>query len=119
LAAVRRGLGVALITATAVVGAAAQAAAGDRPANARIAGQVLVCNTPDHCLTRHFQVVAIDSAGRTVARTETTTPRNHYTLAVRPGSYQLVATSHGLRCVAAATALAHHRTRQNIVCLVP
>jgi hypothetical protein len=87
--------------------------------DARIAGRVLVCNTPDHCLTRRFKVVARNSAGKTVARTSTSGDHNHFALHVFPGSYRLVATSSGLVCKASATASVHHTRRKNITCLVP
>jgi hypothetical protein len=87
--------------------------------DARIAGRVLVCNSPGHCMTREFHVSAIDSAGQTVARATTTGSHNRYRLRVAPGRYRLVAKSSGLVCKASATAVAHTSTRQDITCLVP
>lgn len=85
----------------------------------QIAGRVIECNTPDHCITAHFEVSAIDSAGHAVARTSTTGIHNRYRLRIPPGPYRLVAKSSGLVCKASVTAVAHQRTRQDITCLVP
>jgi hypothetical protein len=95
------------------------AVATGAPRDARIAGRVLVCNVPDHCVTREFTVSAVNSAGHTVARTSTTGAHNDYLVRVVPGSYQLVAKSSGLVCKASATAIADQTTRQSITCLVP
>jgi hypothetical protein len=84
-----------------------------------IAGEVRVCNTPDHCLTRTFQVAAVDSGGRQVATTTTTGASNDYQLLVPPGPYSLVATSDGLRCTGSATAVAGQSVTADITCLVP
>lgn len=113
----RRATIFATAIAAALAGPAAFAAPG--PDNARIAGRVLVCNAPRHCLTRTFKVSAINSSGHTVARTTTYGRKNDYALAVAPGSYRLVAKSSGLVCRASAVATAHQTTRQNITCLVP
>lgn len=86
---------------------------------ARIAGRVLVCNVPEHCMTRRFKVSAQNSSGRRVARTTTHGRRNRFALHVPPGSYRLVATSSGLVCKASAAATAHRTTYKNITCLVP
>ncbi len=85
----------------------------------RIASHVLLCNVPDHCLTRRFKVTARNSSGRIVGHTSTSGARNHFALRVSPGSYRLVATSSGLVCKASATSTAHHTTHKNITCLVP
>ncbi len=95
------------------------ALAGAAPRDARIAGRVLVCNVPNHCMTRHFHVAAINSAGHTVARAATRGAHNAYRLRLAPGDYRLVAQSHGLVCKASASASAHETTHQNITCLVP
>jgi hypothetical protein len=87
--------------------------------SARIAGEVRVCNIPGHCLTRVFQVLATDSAGRLVARTTTSGPNNRYQLNVPARHYSLLAISHGPRCIGATTALANRTVSANIVCLVP
>jgi hypothetical protein len=84
-----------------------------------IAGEVLVCNIPDHCLTRTFQVVAIDGSGRQVATTTTSAASNDFQLLVPAGQYSLVATSNGLRCSGSATAVALQTVTANITCLVP
>jgi hypothetical protein len=102
---------------TAIVGVADSPAASGR--TAKIAGRVLVCNTPTNCMARIFKVSAETADGHTVARTKTTGTRNKYTLRVRPGSYELVAVSQGLLCHALATTAAHHTTHTNITCLVP
>jgi hypothetical protein len=113
-AAVSVGLVAACLAASAAGVAAAQA-----PRDARIAGDVLVCNAPGNCMTREFTVSAFNQAGRKVAQTDTKSPDNAYRLHVSPGRYKLVAKSQGLVCRASATALAHHTTRRNITCLVP
>jgi hypothetical protein len=100
------------------VGFAGVATAG-APADGHIAGRVLVCNVPNHCMTREFAVSAVDSAGRTVAKTTTHSAHNEYRLEVPPGHYKLVAKSSGLVCRASASAVAHRTTRRNITCLVP
>jgi hypothetical protein len=102
-----------------VGGSMAFGAVSANPRDALIAGRVLVCNVPGHCLTRTFEVSATDASGRTVATTRTRSPRNAYRLRLAPGSYELVANSSGLVCQASATATAHRTTRQNITCLVP
>ena len=94
-------------------------AAAHAPTTGRIAGDVLVCNSPGHCMTREFTVSALDSAGHTVAKTKTKSADNAYRLRVSPGHYKLVAKSQGLVCRASATAVAGHTTRRNITCLVP
>jgi hypothetical protein len=94
-------------------------AAARAPTDARIAGNVLVCNAPGHCLTREFTVSAVNQAGRTVAKTHTKSAHNAYRLEVSPGHYKLVAKSQGLVCRASATAVAHRTTQRNITCLVP
>jgi hypothetical protein len=108
---------VAGIVLATVIGVSGSPAASGR--NARIAGRVLVCNTPTNCMTRTFKVSAENAAGQTLARTRTTGARNKYRLRVPPGSYDLVAVSSGLLCHALAAAAAHHTTHQNITCLVP
>jgi hypothetical protein len=87
--------------------------------NAHIVGEVLVCNAPGHCLTRVFQVSAINSAGHVTAQTSTSGPDNRYRLRVPAGDYSLLATSNGLRCTGSAVALAHQTVTSNITCLVP
>lgn len=109
---------VAGCLAAGAVGSVGIASAGT-PVNARIAGRVLVCNVPNHCMTRRFRVSALNSAGRTVARTTTHSAHNAYRLRLAPGHYKLVAKSSGLVCKASASAVAHRTTRQNITCLVP
>jgi len=84
-----------------------------------IAGEVRVCNIPDHCLTRTFQVVATDGSGRQVATTTTTGTSNDYQLLLPAGRYSLVATSNGLRCTGSATAVALQTVTADITCLVP
>jgi hypothetical protein len=86
---------------------------------ATIAGEVRVCNIPDHCVTRTFQVVATDGGGRQVATTTTTGASNDYQLLVPAGLYSLVATSNGLRCTSSATAVALQIVTADITCLVP
>lgn len=99
---------------------ASSALAAGSARDARIAGRVIECNTPEHCVRGHFKVVAIDSAGRTVATTSTSSRHNAYRLRVAAGSYRLVARTHGgLKCQASAKAVAHRTTHQNITCLVP
>jgi hypothetical protein len=111
------------IAATTALGAGLAASASGAPSHAardaRIVGDVLVCNTPNHCLTRRFKVTAYDSAGQPVASDVTRSRDNRYRLRVAPGSYQLVAVSSGLTCKASATAVAHRTTHQDITCLVP
>jgi hypothetical protein len=95
------------------------AGVGQTP-SARIAGEVRVCNIPGHCLTRVFQVLATDSAGRlVVAQATTSGPDNRYRLVVPARHYSLLATSHGLRCIGSATAIANRTVSANIICLVP
>lgn len=111
-----------LVLAAAIAGAAfsatvAQAAHHSR--HAWIEGRVRVCNGPGRCLTRQFDVSAVNSSGKTVARYTTTSATNHFTLRVRAGTYQLVASSSGLRCQASAVARRRHTTHQDITCLVP
>ncbi len=101
------------------VGATRALAAPVVARDARIAGRVLLCNSPGHCMTRKFTVSAIDSAGDKVASTSTMGVHNAYRLRVAPGAYRLVAKSHGLVCEGTATAAAHKTTRTNITCLVP
>jgi hypothetical protein len=103
------------VIAASAVGSIASGATRD----AYIKGRVLECNTPQHCIKNRFTVSAVNSAGRTVARTSTTGDHNHYRLRVAPGTYQLVAKSSGLVCKASATAVAHETTRHEITCLVP
>jgi hypothetical protein len=95
-------------------------AAGGEPArNARLVGDVLVCNTPETCLTQVFRVSAVNGGGHVVARTTTSGRRNHYRLRLPAGEYALLATSKGLRCTGSAVAVAHQRVTANITCLVP
>jgi hypothetical protein len=87
--------------------------------SAVVTGRVLVCNTPGHCLTRVFRVVAVDRAGHVVAHADTSGTTNVYRLRVAGGRYSLVATSNGLRCRGSVVALAHRTVNANITCLVP
>lgn len=87
--------------------------------NARIVGQVKVCNAPGHCMTRAFGVSATDSSRQVVAHTSTFGPDNRYLLRVPAGTYSLRATSNGLRCTGSATAHAKQTVTSNITCLVP
>jgi hypothetical protein len=103
------------VIAASAVGSIATGATRD----ARVKGRVLECNTPERCITNNFTVSAVNSAGRTAARTSTSGDHNHYALRVPHGTYELVAKSSGLVCKASATAEAHETTRQNITCLVP
>jgi len=103
----------------AVIAVGSTALAAGAPRDARIAGRVLVCNAPGHCFTRRFAVSALDSAGRTVAKTTTESADNAYRLHVTPGQYRLVARSSGLVCRASAVAVAHQTARRDITCLVP
>jgi hypothetical protein len=98
---------------------AGPASAGGSKGDARLAGRVLVCNAPGHCLERRFVVSAINSAGETVAKTTTHSPSNRYRLRLPPGTYDLLAESSGLDCQASATAVAHETTHKDITCLVP
>ncbi len=118
----RASIFVAMIAASAgagVSGSAGALAAQAGTRDARIAGRVLVCNSPGHCMTRKFKVSAIDSAGGKAATSSTTGVHNAYRLRVAPGTYRLVAKSHGLVCKATAVATADQTTRKNITCLVP
>src|SRR5579862_742662 len=87
--------------------------------SARIAGEVRVCDIPDHCLTRVFRVSATDNGGRLVARTTTSGPDNRYRLLLPARRYSLLATSHGLRCIGSTTAIVNRTVSANIICLVP
>lgn len=87
--------------------------------SARIVGEVRVCNIPNHCLTRVFQVSATDSAGRLVGHATTSGPDNRYRLLVPGRHYSLLARSHGLRCTGSITAIANRTVTANIICLVP
>jgi hypothetical protein len=78
-----------------------------------------VCNIPGHCLTRVFQVSAINDAGEVSASTLTSGTHNHYRLRVAAGEYSLVAISNGLECRSAAVATAHQTVTADITCLVP
>jgi hypothetical protein len=111
----RRAIACCGVVAASAVGSTASGATRD----AHIAGRVLECNTPQHCITNRFTVSAVNSAGRILARTSTSGDHNHYRLRVAPGTYQLVAKSSGLVCKASAAAEAHETRRQNITCLVP
>jgi len=102
-----------------VLASSSFAVAGGTAPNARIVGDVLVCNGPERCFTRVFQVSAIDSDGHVVASTSTSGRRNHYRLRVPAGYYSLLATSDGLECTGSATAIAHQTVTANITCLVP
>jgi hypothetical protein len=102
-----------------VTGPVALGAVSGSRRDARIAGRVLLCNVPHHCLRRRFKVSAINSSGATVASTTTSSAKNAYRLAVAPGHYRLVAKAQELVCRASATATAHRTTRRNITCLVP
>ena len=82
-------------------------------------GEVRVCNIPDHCLTRTFEVTATDHSGRRVATTTTSGEANGYRLRVTAGRYSLIATSNGLRCAGSTTAVANRTVTANIICLVP
>ena len=111
-----------LTMAMAVAGALASssfAAPNGRVANARITGDVLVCNIPGHCITRVFRVSATDSAGGVAAQTLTTGEHNHYLLSVPAGRYSLLANSDGLRCTGSVVAVAHKTVTADITCLVP
>jgi len=108
---------VVLILAVAAGDHAIAARVGQRTGS--IAGEVRVCNIPDHCLTRTFQITAIDRGGRRVARTTTNDAANSYRLLVPAGNYSLIATSNGLRCTRGATAVAGRTVTANIICLVP
>jgi len=108
----------ALILAGASAGVSVAAGLGQRP-NARIVGRVRVCNVPDHCLTRVFQVSATDAAGRLVGRATTSGPDNRYRLLVPARHYSLLARSRGLRCTGSTTAVANRTVTANIICLVP
>ena len=92
---------------------------GLRASSGRLVGGVRVCNTPTHCLTRTFEVVASGAGGSPVAQVLTSGVDNHYVLTVPPGRYTLVATSDGLRCSATATAVAGRTRQATITCLVP
>jgi len=94
-------------------------AGGNQSRNARIVGDVNVCNAPGHCMTRTFKVSATDSAGKVVAHTTTYGVDNRYLLRVNAGSYSLLATSSGLKCTGSATTRAHHTVTSDITCLVP
>jgi hypothetical protein len=87
--------------------------------NARIVGEVKVCNAPGHCLTRAFEVSAIDSTGNVVAKSPTFGTDNRYRLRVLPGHYSLLAASKGLNCTGSATAHSHRTVTSDITCLVP
>jgi hypothetical protein len=92
---------------------------GNPSRTARIVGEVKVCNSPGNCLTRAFNVRAIDSAGNVVAESPTFGPNNRYRLRVPAGHYSLLATSEGLKCRGSATAQAHQTVTAKIICLVP
>ncbi len=94
-------------------------AAGSQVRNARIAGEVKVCNAPMHCMTRAFRVSATDSSGQVMAHTSTFGMDNRYLLRVPAGTYLLRATSDGLICTGSASAHAHQTATSNITCLVP
>jgi hypothetical protein len=111
----RRAIACCGVVAASAVGSVAAGATRD----AHIAGRVLECNTPEHCIMNRFIVSAVNSTGRTVARTSTWGDHNRYRLRVAPGSYQLLARSSGLVCKASAAAEAHETTQQNITCPVP
>jgi hypothetical protein len=115
----RRASGTAAVILALSLVAPSLAAGGEPARNARIVGDVLVCNAPDHCLTRVFEVSAINAGGHVVAHTSTTGRHNHYRLRVSPGEYSLLATSDGLQCTGSAVAVAHHTVTSNITCLVP
>lgn len=91
----------------------------EQTVSARIAGEVRDCNIPGHCRTRVFQVSATDSGGRLIAHTTTSGPDNRYRLLVSARHYSPLATSHGLRYVGSATAVANRTVIANIICLVP
>ena len=91
---------------------------GQKP-TARIVGEVRVCNIPNHCLTRVFQVSATDNHGRVVGHATTSGPDNRHRLLVPARHYSLLARSHGLRCTGSTTAIANLTVTANIICLVP
>ena len=84
-----------------------------------IVGEVRVCNGPGRCMTRTFQVSAINSGGHLVARVASYGPDNRFRLLVPPGRYSLSANSNGLRCTGSAVAAAARTVTANITCLVP
>jgi hypothetical protein len=86
---------------------------------ALVVGEVRVCNTPEHCMQRTFEVSAVNSRGRVAGASTTAGPHNSYRLLVVPGEYSLQALSEGLRCSGSADALAHRTVTANITCLVP
>jgi hypothetical protein len=92
---------------------------GNQTRNARIVGDVNVCNAPGHCMTRTFNVFAFDSAGEVVAHATTFGEDNRFLLRVTAGIYSLRATSDGLYCTGSAKAHAHQTVTSNITCLVP
>jgi len=115
----RATLAATALALTGVLASPSLALVGGTASNAQIVGDVLVCNAPEHCLTRVFQVSAIDSDGHVRAKTSTSGPDNSYRLRVPAGDYSLLATSNGLRCTGSAVAVARHRVTSNITCLVP
>lgn len=113
-----RVIAIALVTAAAIA-SPASALAGRPRANAELVGQVVMCNAPEHCFQRAFDVSAINHAGRLAGKTQTAGPHNRYQLRVAPGEYTLEAVSEGLRCSGSATAVAHRTVTANITCLIP
>jgi hypothetical protein len=95
------------------------AGAGSPRRNARIVGEVKVCNAPGRCTTRAFNVSAIDSSRNIVAESSTFGTNNRYRLRVPAGHYSLQATSNGLNCAGSATARRRRAVTANITCLVP
>lgn len=80
---------------------------------------MLLCAARDHCLTRTFRVVAIDSAGRRVRQSTTSGVDNDYRLSLPAGRYTLLATSDGLRCSGTTLAAAGRAVTAELTCLVP
>jgi hypothetical protein len=78
---------------------------------ALIVGEVRVCNAPGRCMTRAFQVSAIDGVSYGVD--------NRFRLAVPSGRYSLSADSDGLRCERSGVVVATKTVTANITCLVP
>ena len=110
---------LAFVVLGSMISAQPAAPLGLRTPAGRLVGGVRVCNTPSHCLTRIFEVVASDAEGRVVAHVLTSGVDNHYVLVVPPGRYTLDATSDGLTCRATATAVAGRIRAATITCLVP
>jgi hypothetical protein len=109
----------AVLGVSSLLGATPLAATAAPTPNGVLVGKVLVCNTPNRCLTRVFRVSAIDSADHVVAHATTSGPDNSYRLTLDSGLYSLVATSHGLRCTRSARVGARPVLTANITCLVP